>query len=228
MDRSNLTLSIGSLGILALVIGVSGPVLAMGPSAGPVGEIQATLGIILDRLDDLQEDVDDLQEDVGPCEVPPVWGKKFAGADRFVAVLDGAAYCDQETGLVWEQSPDPTPQGSWAAAIGHCATLEVDDRKGWSLPMREQLASLVDETGTGVDSNGDPLKLPDGHPFDPAGVQSRFYWSASTSAINPSVAWSVSFFFGDLFIFSKVDVNKRAWCVRGGQAFDGNTHDTLH
>jgi hypothetical protein len=202
----------GLLGVLALVLSVSGAALAVPP--GPPEVVPPWVGIILDRMDDLEAKG-------GPCEVPPVWGKKIAGAARFVAVLDGGAYCDQETGLVWEQSPDPTPQSSWQRAISHCAGLEVDDRKGWSLPVREQLASLVDETGTGVDSNGAPLTLPDGHPFDPAGVQSDSYWSASTFAGNPSVAWFVFFGFGDVSFDSKVNGITRAWCVRGGQVYDG-------
>jgi len=230
MDRSNLTLSIGSLGVLALVIGVSGPVLAMGPPAGPVGEIQATLGIILDRLDDLQDDVDNLSAALGPCEVPPVWGKKFAGANRFVPVLDGAAYCDQETGLVWEGAPDingglsDDGTRTWDSAIQHCAELEVDDRKGWSLPMREQLATLVD-TQSDLCAGGGPC-LPDGHPF--SDVLSASYWSTSTRADSPFPhAWGVNFNVGLVGDANK-DFPRHAWCARGGQSFDGNTHETFH
>jgi hypothetical protein len=101
----------------------------------------------------------------------------------------------------------------------------VDGRKGWQLPMREQLASLVDKTGTGVDGNGDPVKLPDDHPF--SDVQSGFYWSATTVAGNPAFAWGVDFNDGSVFSFNK-GVDPHAWCVRGDQSFDGNTHTTLH
>ena len=215
------------LGVFALVLGLSAPALAAPPASNPgqpFEEILGAIGILNDKLDDLQNDVDKLPGALGPCEVPPVWGKKFAGADRFVAVLDGAAYCDQETGLVWEGSPaitgGPNNDGTrtWTSAISHCANREVDGRKGWELPLRNQLASLVDS------SNTDP-SLPTGHPF--SGVQSAVYWSASTIAGNPADAWVLDF--GGGFVGgNKVGLRHRAWCVRGGQSFDGNTHNTLH
>ena len=208
------------LGVFALVLGLSAPALAAPPASNPgqpFEEILGAIGILNDKLDDLQNDVDKLPGALGPCEVPPVWGKKFAGADRFVAVLGGAAYCDQETGLVWEGSPD-TNTRVWTSAISHCANREVDGRKGWELPLRNQLASLVDS------SNTDP-SLPTGHPF--SGVRSAVYWSASTSASTPTDAWFVLFSNG--FVGSSGKGNGRlAWCVRGGQSFDGNTHNTLH
>ena len=204
------------LGLGVVLLGV-GPALVQGASPGK--EIQKTLGIILDRLDDLQGDVDALQGALGPCEVPPVWGKKYSGADRFVSVLDGAAYCDKETGLVWEGSPEAGTHANWQAAISHCATLELDGRKGWSLPTREQLATLVDS------SNSDP-PLPTDHPFQ--NVQINNYWSATTVADTPDVAWAVGFGLGLMNVSSKVNPGDNAWCVRGGQSFDGNTHDSLH
>lgn len=148
-----------------------------------------------------------------PCEVPPVWRKKFPGPDRFVAVLNGAAYCDQETGLVWETSP---AGGSfdWTGAINHCATREVGARKGWSLPLREQLASLVD-TNSGLCTGGG-LCVPDGHPFQ--NVQSASYWSASTTAGAPTFAWLVNFFFGSVLV-SHLDGNGLAWCTRVSESY---------
>jgi len=224
----------GVLGVGVLVLGLSGPALAAPPEKNPgqlFAEILAQIAILNDKLDDLQGDVDNLPGALGPCEVPPVWGKKIAGAERFVAVLDGSAYCDQETGLVWEGSPDilggPNNNGrrNWVGAISHCAGLEVDSRKGWQLPLREQLASLVDTTGTGVDGTGDPVKLPDGHPFQD--VQSSGYWSAATLVENPTRAWFVNFNDGIVSTSNKSNGGS-VWCVRGDQSFDGNTHTTLH
>ena len=167
----------------------------------------------------------------GP-NIPPVWGKKIAGADRFEAVLDGAAYCDKETGLVWEaragdtdgdMDVDNDDRVSWTEAISHCSRQEVDDRKGWALPLREQLATLVD-TQSALCTGGGSC-LPDDHPF--SDVQSGFYWSATTVAGNPAFAWGVDFNDGSVFSFNK-GVDPYAWCVRGDQSFDGNTHTTLH
>ena len=144
-----------------------------------------------------------------PCDVP------FPGADRFVEVLNGGAYCDQKTGLVWERSPAGGFFG-WAKAVNHCATLQVAGWKGWSLPMREQLASLLDINS--VLCLGGGLCLPDGHPFQ--NVQSGGYWSASTTAGSPTFAWLVNFSFGSALV-KNLDANGLAWCVRDGQSSDG-------
>jgi len=194
----------------------------------PFAEILAQIGILNDKIDALAG-----PGATGPCDIPPVWGKKIAGPDRFVSVLDGGAYCDRETGLVWEAAPGDTDgdmdvdiddRVTWAEAIAHCARLEVDGRKGWSLPMVEQLASLVDT------SNTDPT-LPTGHPF--RGVPSATfapYWSATTTAEFPPAAWWVNFFDGNVFPDGPKNdsLDFLPWCVRSGQNFDGNTHNTLH
>ncbi len=151
----------------------------------------------------------------GPCEVPPVGGKKFYGAGRFVGVLYGVAYCDQETGLVWEVSP-AAGFFNWAGAISHCATRQVGGRKGWSLPMREQLASLVDTNS--VLCIGGGLCLPDSHPFQ--NVQSADYWSGSTTAGSPTFAWIVNFFIGGALVID-LEGNGHAWCVRDSPSYDG-------
>ncbi len=223
MVQSRTTHTIGFMGMVVLVIGLSGSALAKSGPPGnnpgqPFAEILAQIGILNDKIDALQG-----PGATGPCDIPPVWGKKIAGADRFVAVLDGAAYCDQETGLVWEQSPAPI-QASWQSAISHCATLEVDDRKGWSLPIREQLATLVD-TQSALCAGGAPC-LPDGHPF--SDVIPDLYWSASTNVGDPSSASTVLFSSGFVGFIPKVDSNPLAWCVRGGQSFDGIEHDALN
>jgi len=145
------------------------------------------------------------------CAVPPIWMKKFLGTSRFVAILNGAAYCDQETGIVWETSPSG---GSfdWVRAITHCATREIGARKGWSLPSREQLASLVD-TNSGLCTGGG-LCLPETHPFQ--NVQSANYWSATTTAGSPTFAWVVNFFFGSSLVINW-NGDGLAWCMRGGE-----------
>jgi hypothetical protein len=145
----------------------------------------------------------------GPCDVP------FPGADRFVEVLNGGAYCDQKTGLVWERSPAGGFFG-WAKAVNHCATLQVAGWKGWSLPMREQLASLLDINS--VLCLGGGLCLPDNHPFQ--NLQSAGYWSTSTTAGFPTFAWMVNFSFGSALV-KNLDANGLAWCVRDGRISDG-------
>ena len=114
------------------------------------------------------------------------WDKVLPASERFVVLeaFNNAAVRDNETGLVWERSPDAT-SNTWSAARFICATKIVGGRKGWRLPSFAELASLVD---TSVAPN--PL-LPPGHPF--ANVQPNTYWSATTGAEFPAGAWTVSF-----------------------------------
>jgi peptidoglycan hydrolase CwlO-like protein len=65
MGCSNLRLSIGFFWVLALVIGVSGPVLAEAPPpAGAFQDVQNTLAVILSAIENLQTDVYKLTDDV--------------------------------------------------------------------------------------------------------------------------------------------------------------------
>lgn len=203
------------LSVVALVLGLAGVAWGQGapPPAGPLQDIQATLGIILDRLDDLETKG-------GPCEVPPVWGQTYETADRFVSVLGGAAFCDKATGLVWDGSPDSNAQASWQLAITHCTTRTVGGQHGFHLPLIEQLTSLLPLLAMDLNST-----TGDG-PF--TDVQPAAYWSATTSAFNPANAMFVNFDNGFVDAGAKDNVLLHAWCVRGGQGFDGNTHNTLH
>lgn len=225
MDGSTTKSIVGVLGVGVLLLGLSGP--AMGQKAAPpasnpglpLNEILAQIGILNGKLDDLKGKVDNLPG-LGPCEVPPVWGQTYATADRFVSVLGGAAFCDKATGLVWEGSPDPAAQGSWQGAINYCTQRTVGGVCGFHLPLIEQLTSLLPLLATDLNS------ATGAGPF--SNVQSADYWSATTTAVNPTGAWFVSFFFGSWGTGGKGVVIHHAWCVRGGQSFDGNTHTTLH
>ena len=136
--------------------------------------------------------------------------KNLPGDSRFTVLTEfnNEALRDNNTGLVWEVSP---ARGffDWARAISHCTTREVGGRKGWSLPMREQLASLVDTNS--VLCRGGELCLPDGHPFQ--NVQSASYWSAATTAGSPTFAWVVNFLFGGALVMN-LNGKGHAWCVR--------------
>jgi len=59
--------------------------------------------------------------------------------------------------------------------------------------------------------------LPSGHPF--SNVQSQFYWSASTLANFPTIAWVADFGFGHVGTALKSS-SHFVWCVRGGQGVD--------
>lgn len=224
-SKSNLRL----LGVGALVLGLSGAGLVYGapPPAGPVEDIQATLDFILDRLDELEGKIDNQATDLRG--VTQNWDKQLdatngegdgedegCNSDRFTCLWDDRAVRDNETGLVWERAPFAADL-YWSDAISHCAEREVGGRKGWQLPLLEQLASLVDTSE--INSPG----LPTGHPFLNGEVLDGF-WSATTVADISASAWAVRVNDGFVGPNSKVAGTSRAWCVRGGQSFDGNTH----
>ena len=136
------------------------------------------------------------------------------GNSRFkvLSKFGGAAVLDNETGLVWEQSPDMNGF-NWLGAQSHCNVSAVGNRLGWRLPTLQEPASLVNPSAAGA-----PF-LPAGHPF--SNVQSYLYWSATTFAGNTDFAWSVNFDSGGVgAIFHKVFDGRLVWCVRGGQGVD--------
>lgn len=137
------------------------------------------------------------------------WDQALPAAQRFVilAAFNNDAVLDKNTGLVWEKSP-ATTTATWATARVTCANKNVGGQKGYRLPAVAELASLIDPS---VPFPGPTL--PPGHPF--LNVQSSSYWSASTLAGFPSVAWGVGFFNGNVFTVDKTGTSF-VWCVRGG------------
>ena len=143
--------------------------------------------------------------------LPQNWDQTLPAATRFVVLSDfaNAAVRDNETGLVWEKSPEAT-DAIWTDAALICVNKKVGDRKGWRLPSIPELASLIDPT---VTSPG--LKLPVGHPFTNIQLsQAKGYWSATTMAANAALAWHVFFDNGAVTGNGKL-VTDFVWCVRG-------------
>ena len=140
--------------------------------------------------------------------VPPNWDKALPSAQRFVllAALNNDAVRDNNTGLVWEKSPQ-TATATWNGARFTCINKNIGGQKGWRLPSIPDLASLIDPS---VSPPGPTLPL--GHPFH--NIQSAGYWSATTNAEDASDAWFVYFGRGFVDHDSKTHTG-HAWCVRG-------------
>jgi len=181
------------------------------------------LSTILRKLDQLLAASDNFSVDLRP--VTPNWDKALPANDpggpcpsassRFTCVFGGTAVRDNETGLVWEQSPttDMYPWKYGSNGRDYCLNKAVGGKRGWRLPSIFELESLVDPTRT------DPA-LPEGHPFaniSPSNL--RGYLSATTAAEAGNVAYMVTFHDG-YSAFGNIDVPVHIWCVRAGSSTD--------
>ena len=229
MFGNNTTRWVGCILGMVMALGLAAPAAAHNPPGGPFADLQAKLAEIQMQLDNLQSDMTMLKDTVGnlPTEVDlrgvtQNWDKQLdstngdangCNSDRFTCLFGDTAVRDNETGRVWERSPS-TDSRTWEDGIDYCANLELGGRKGWALPMREELASLVDP------SNTNP-SLPTDHPF--LNVQSvQTYLTSTTDAGDQTKAGSVLFNLGGVASEAKIGADG-TWCVRGGQSFDGHT-----
>lgn len=157
----------------------------------------------------------------GPYYATPSWDQTLPAATRFIVLSNMAsnAVLDRESGLVWERSPGWSAK-TWNGAKAHCQSLVVGNRKGWRLPMIEELGTLVDP------SMQNPA-LPTGHPFSFYLNSPPLVWSA-TAAADDSIAaprfaaWAADFTIGSLRLpfFQHDNSQVSTWCVRGGRGIE--------
>ena len=136
------------------------------------------------------------------------WQQAHPAAQRFVILPDfnNDAVLDEDTNLIWELSPAPTPV-TWNEARITCVTRATGGQKGWRLPAPSEMRSLV---GPAVDS---PIpNIPPGHPF--LNIQATSYWTVVPEANQPSYARYVDAFLGNVLSFIKI-YTYPVWCVRG-------------
>src|SRR6184192_2356689 len=117
---------------LALAIAVGGLALLV-PGGGPAPAASPTL----EAIQGLPQDWDKTLPANDPGGACP------STSSRFTCVMGNAAVRDNETGLVWERSPETT-LNTWSVARFTCAKKAVGGRKGWRLPSFAELSSLMD------------------------------------------------------------------------------------
>jgi hypothetical protein len=175
------------------------------PSASAATAPPNPLTVVIDKLNQILAAIGGVQEGNHTLR----WDTNNPSATRFTTAFTGAVL-DKNTGLVWEQAPDGTFL-TWFDAAARCVNRNVGGTVGWRLPSVVELKSVQD---------GSPGAVA---PFVPAsvfsGVQSSDYWSATTSAGNPTSAWLVLFSNGNVSLGNKT-VSYLAWCVRGGMNAD--------
>jgi photosystem II stability/assembly factor-like uncharacterized protein len=127
---------------------------------------------------------------------------------------------DNLTGLIWQKDGSTPTVGSctggamtWQSALDYVACMNANNYLGhndWRLPNRIELESLVH------DGQPDQASWLNAQGF--VNTQGFFYWSSTTAALNPVVAWCV--YFGGIGGGSLNKNNNYLYvrCVRGGQS----------
>ncbi len=118
---------------------------------------------------------------------------------------------DNNTALVWQKQDDGTAR-TWDAANAYCSGLSLAGT-GWRLPTRMELITIVDYGRFSPTIN--TVYFPSAQPY-------ANYWSSTSYAAQPSSAWTVYFFNGNVSWNSKTSANY-VRCVRGGPAPGGFT-----
>jgi hypothetical protein len=110
---------------------------------------------------------------------------------------------DQLTGLLWQRNIQAGAY-TWTGADAYCDGLELARHDDWRLPTRMELVSILDLTRSHPAI--DVRAFPD--------APSEWFWTSSRSAVGPSRAWYVYFYFGYVGHDDTTNVY-RVRCVRG-------------
>jgi len=122
----------------------------------------------------------------------PLFGASGAASTRGecnnprFTVKDGIV-TDHKTGLMWSQDDVTEKPVTHKAAKQACKELRLGGFEDWTLPSREQLLTLVDDT------KHDPCINTQAFPS----CKSAWYWTSTAYAPSPAdCAWCVSFYVG--------------------------------
>ncbi|MDB4470775.1 DUF1566 domain-containing protein [Deltaproteobacteria bacterium] len=108
---------------------------------------------------------------------------------------------DQQTGLIWQQVD--SGRMPWLEAVRYCNQLDLASSRGWRLPFKDELKTLVGAIGSGP--NLDLQAFPD--------AQAEVYWSLSREEQQPDQVWGVSFADGKDYLFDRNNFNFQARCL---------------
>jgi hypothetical protein len=125
--------------------------------------------------------------------------------------VSGDCVTDNLTGLIWTKDTNLFGNVTWQSALDAANGLSLCGYSDWRLPNRIEMLSLNDM------SQAEP-GLPDGHPF--TNVETRFYWTSTTSNNLTSAAWYRSYFAESSYLEKSLEQSPNsifsAWPVRGG------------
>ena len=144
-------------------------------------------------------------------------GPDGCDSSRFKCVMDVEAVLDKKTGLIWARNARIVKEDvPWEEAVTLCQEIEIGGKKGWRLPTRDELISLLDT------SQSYPA-LPEGHPFlemnniPQGGTESgRTYWSSTEYGNDNKSAWMIHLKVGKVTDSLKW-FDYKIWPVRDGE-----------
>jgi hypothetical protein len=115
-------------------------------------------------------------------------GPDGCNSSRFKCVMGGEAVLDKQTGLTWARNADLAGGTKpWQVAVKFCQNLEIGNRKGWRLPTKEEMITILDTSRSGP-------ALPDGHPFENYGDANKpGCWTGTTYEGNSNSAYNIHF-----------------------------------
>jgi len=137
---------------------------------------------------------------------------------RFLDKGDGTVV-DKLTGLTWLKDTNCFGQLSWPDALNAANTLAASachlndgsEAGDWRLPNIKELQSLIDFGRTFP-------ALPPDHPF--LNAQSDAYWSSTTDALSPVLAWTLYLPAGGAVAVGKENLHS-VWLVRESRSCEG-------
>ena len=172
---------------------------------------------------------------LGDCTGTNQDGDLQTGVDwpnpRFVDNIDGTV-TDMLTGLTWLKDTscqelagtDTSGRAGWVTALmapvllvnGVCGLSDGSATGSWRLPSINELQSLFDYeyAQPALSDTSGTAKWSDGNPF--SGVTMSRYWSSTSVANNPSLAWYAGVVDGYISGEDKTNLYY-VWPVRGGQ-----------
>jgi hypothetical protein len=134
-------------------------------------------------------------------------------SSRFKCLMGGAAVLDKQTELVWARNTEILQKAvHWEDAVKICQNVEIGGQKGWRLPARDELITLLDT------SRSCPA-LPEGHPFtkmgefEYGGKGDLNYWTSTEYEGNSDKAWIVCMDVGRVADTFKI-FDSKIWLVR--------------
>ena len=138
-------------------------------------------------------------------------GPDGCNSSRFKCVMGGEAVLDKQTGLAWARNADLAGgTKAWQEAVKLCQDLEIGNRKGWRLPTKEEMITILDT------SRSNPA-FPDGHPFENVKTGSTAessYWTGTTYEGNSNSAYYIAIHVGRVSDELKL-FDYRIWPVLG-------------